>query len=77
MEKLGLLCKKWPKVSSESYLNEEKASYLTRYVAFRAFLYKLRQQGTFSFYLRPAEHFFMLMRPLSGFEFETPDLGLK
>jgi len=31
MEKLGLLCKKWPKVSFESYLNEEKASYLTRY----------------------------------------------
>ena len=50
MEKLGLLCKKWPKVSFESYLNEEKASYLTRYVAFRAFLYKLR----------PAGHFFLL-----------------
>jgi len=44
---------------------EEKASYLTRYVAFRAFLYKLW----------PAEHFFMLMRPLSGFEFETPVLN--
>jgi len=28
-------------------------------------------QGTFCFYLRPAEHFFMLMRPLSVFEFET------
>jgi len=31
-------------------LNEEKASYLTRYVAFRAFLYKLW----------PAGHFFLL-----------------
>jgi len=31
-------------------------------------------QGTFSFYLQPEEHFFMLMRPLSGFEFETPVL---
>jgi hypothetical protein len=38
------------KLSFESYLNEEKASYLTRYVAFRAFLYKLR----------PARHFFLL-----------------
>jgi len=34
-------------------------------------------QGTFSFYLHPAEHFFMLMRPLSGFELETPGVNKK
>jgi len=33
-------------------------------------------QVTFSFYMQPAEHFFMLMRPLSEFEFETPGLNL-
>ncbi len=33
-------------------------------------------QGTFTFYLRPAEHFFMLMWPLSGFEFKTPGVEL-
>ncbi len=32
-------------------------------------------QGTFSFYLRPVEHFFMLMRSMSRFEFETVGFG--
>jgi hypothetical protein len=40
---LGLLCWKWPKLAL-------KASNFTRYVAFRAFLCKLR----------PAGHFFLL-----------------
>ncbi len=35
---------------------------------------KCGPQGTFSFNLWLAEHFFMLMRPLSGFKFETPVL---
>jgi len=34
----------------------------------------MSRRAIYPFNLQPAEHFSKLMRPLSGFEFETPDL---
>ncbi len=63
------------KISFYIYLNEEIESYLTSYVwPSEPSAINCIPQGSFSFNLRPAEQFFIFMRPLSAFEFETPDL---